>query len=138
MGTEKHAIPWNKLTYDTRLAAIGRTSPSNSYEALQPFRAIEITNGRIALENASCTTTIVPILLGTLIAKTGARAGLDEATRPAWHQHGCTRSGAWRHTVPAPHARLALACPAALNRFYKPCSEDGRYPKCRLAQRVRT
>jgi hypothetical protein len=88
MGTEEHAIPWNKLTYDTRLGGYGRTSPSNSYEALQPFRAIEITNGRIALENASCTTTIAPILLGTLIAKTGARADLDEATRPAWHQHG--------------------------------------------------
>ena len=28
--------------------------------------------------------------------------------------------------------------PAALNRLYRPCAEDGRYPKCRLAYRVRT
>jgi hypothetical protein len=28
--------------------------------------------------------------------------------------------------------------PAALKRLYRPCPEDGRYPKCRLAYRVRT
>jgi len=60
MGTEEHAIPWNKLTYDTRLGGY-RTDIT---EALQPFRAIEITTGRIAMENASCTTLCAPYYWG--------------------------------------------------------------------------
>ena len=56
MGTEEHSIPWNKLTYDTRLGGY-RTDIT---EALQPFRAIEITTGRIAMENAGCTTLCAP------------------------------------------------------------------------------
>jgi hypothetical protein len=56
MGTEEHAIPWNKLTYDTRLGGYRTDITEQQLRGAPAFRAIEITTGRIAVENASCTT----------------------------------------------------------------------------------
>ena len=72
MGTEEHAIPWNKLTYDTHLGGY-RTDIT---EALQPFRAIEIT------------TMVVFFLALWLIANTAlTKIDFGEPTLADSHEH---------------------------------------------------
>ena len=37
MGTEEHAVPWNKLTYDTNLVGTGPISPSSRLRGAPAF-----------------------------------------------------------------------------------------------------
>lgn len=56
MGTDEHAVPWDKLTYDTNLGGY-RTQKNNCAER-QSSRVTAISIGAIGPGKGNCTTTI--------------------------------------------------------------------------------
>ena len=89
MGTEEHAIPWNKLTYDTRLGGYRTDITEQQLRGAPAFSRDRNYDGRIAVENASCTTTMVPHTTGNPRSPK-QELGLASVRwiAPAWHQHG--------------------------------------------------
>jgi hypothetical protein len=89
MGTEEHAIPWNKLTYDTRLGGYRTDITEQQLRGAPAFSRDRNYGGRIAVENASCTTTMVPHTTGDPRSPK-QELGLASVRwiAPAWHQHG--------------------------------------------------
>ena len=84
MGTEEHAIPWNKLTYDTRLGGY-RTDIT---EALQPFRAIEITTDGSQWRTRAARHYVPHTTGDPRSPEQELALGSVRWIAPAWHQHG--------------------------------------------------
>jgi hypothetical protein len=79
MGTEEHAVPWNKLTYDTNLGGYRTDITEQELRGAPTFSRDRNFDWNDRLERRSCTIT-------TALAPTGAcehSAGSGSATSPA-------------------------------------------------------
>ena len=89
MGTEEHSIPWNKLTYDTRLGDYRTDITEQQLRGAPAFSRDRNYEWTDRIENASCTTPMVRHTTGDPRSpKQELALASVRWIASAWHHHG--------------------------------------------------